>query len=153
MAQVEWGRSALLAIRRETLAAGENETGGVLLGPDFPDRFIISEAHGPGPRHVASTLHYEVDHAHLIEQIVDGESRGLVYHGEWHRHPTWLKRPSDGDLRAFRHNMEKNPQLSCVLIVLTTVENGAVGLHSFVLDRTGGLHAATNGGYVNSPGR
>lgn len=133
---VEMTDNALQAIRSETIRAGSLETGGGLFGNEQRNRFTVLEATGPGPHYGASGVHFTPNIALLHAQIDDAERRGLVYLGEWHRHPGSLTVPSDGDMQTFAHMLDRMP-VDSLLMVIATKNGLGIDLHAYVARRDG----------------
>ncbi|KKN46866.1 hypothetical protein LCGC14_0668780 [marine sediment metagenome] len=135
-ASVEMAGNALQAIRNETIRAGSLETGGGLFGNEQGNRFTVLEATGPGTHYDASDVHFTPNTEVLHRQIDDAERRGLVYLGEWHRHPGSLTVPSDGDMQTFAHMLDRMP-IDSLLMAIATKNGFGVDLHAYVVRRDG----------------
>lgn len=74
------------------------ETGGLLLGTELDDGRLITHATPPGPKaiHQQGMFQKDLDFSQAILNHL-AQKTGVDYVGEWHKHPPFLKRPSDGD--------------------------------------------------------
>jgi proteasome lid subunit RPN8/RPN11 len=126
--------SALKTIRNETIRAGFRETGGGLFGHENRGRFTALEATGPGPHYDASGIHFTPNTELLHRQIDDAEHRGLVYLGEWHRHPGSLTVPSNGDMLTFSLMLEQMP-VDSLLMGIATIDGLDVNFHAYAVQR------------------
>lgn len=133
---VEMAASALRTIQNETIWAGSLETGGGLFGKEQRNHFTVLEATGPGPHYDASVVHFSPNIEVLHAQIDDAERRGLVYLGEWHRHPGSLTVPSDGDMQTFARMLDQMP-IDSLLMAIATKNGFGVNLHAYVVRRDG----------------
>ena len=128
--------NALQAIRNETIRAGSLETGGALFGNEQMNRFTVLEATGPGTHYGASGVHFTPNTEVLHRQIDDAERRGLVYLGEWHRHPGTLTVPSDGDMWTFTQMLDQMPIHNLLMGIATRI-GSEVNFHAYVVQRDG----------------
>ncbi len=135
-ASVEMVSSALRTIQSETIKAGSLETGGGLFGKEQRNHFTVLEATGPGTHYDASDVHFTPNTEVLHRQIDDAERRGLVYLGEWHRHPGTLTVPSDGDMRTFAHMLDQMPIHNLLMGIATRI-GSEVNFHVYVVQRDG----------------
>lgn len=79
------------------------ETGGILLGHEYPDGgLIVTVAGVPGPSAVQSPTSFRRDPVHA-EALADTawQHNGSVWIGDWHTHPVGPFTPSDVDLAAY----------------------------------------------------
>jgi integrative and conjugative element protein (TIGR02256 family) len=90
------------------------ETGGILLGrgPGAYGVITIERAGDPGPKAERRADYFLRDLAHA-KQLADAawQENEAVWIGEWHTHPTGLKRPSPRDLVTYS-GLLADPELS-----------------------------------------
>ena len=117
----------LQKIRDITVNAGQFETGGLLLGDKKGDRdeYIISikKATGPGEKAEFSNHHFKPDmDSYKNELKAELHLNGLVYLGEWHKHPGAFDTPSCTDLETMQDITEEDDTKDLVAIIATTPE-------------------------------
>ena len=74
------------------------ETGGLLLGTTSDSNRLVTHATPPGPKaiHQEGMFGKDMDFSQAILNHL-AQKTGVDYVGEWHKHPPFLKRPSQGD--------------------------------------------------------
>ncbi len=80
-----------------------HETGGILLGHQYPDGGLtVTVAGDPGPQAVQTSRSFRRDAVHA-EALANGawQHDGSVWIGDWHTHPAGPHTPSDVDLTAY----------------------------------------------------
>jgi integrative and conjugative element protein (TIGR02256 family) len=112
-------------IRDITVDAGPFETGGLLLGEKkyVGNEYIITikKATGPGEKAQFSTHHYNPDIDHYREELLNElYLNGLVYIGEWHKHPGSFNEPSYTDLNTMIE-ITNDDQTKDIISAITTV--------------------------------
>lgn len=97
--------------REAPRSADLTETGGILLGHDRGDHFLVTTAGGPGPHPVREARRFLRDLAYS-KALADRAYRrdGSVWIGEWHTHPEGHPEPSDLDLTTYARHIE-DPRL------------------------------------------
>jgi molybdopterin/thiamine biosynthesis adenylyltransferase/proteasome lid subunit RPN8/RPN11 len=118
-------------IRQKSVLAGQCETGGLLLGSRQSVKgeksFIINLATGPGKRakHSISSFIPDVEY-YKKEMKFFLYQHGLIYLGEWHKHPGQLHVPSCTDLETMKQiTLEQDLQDILVGISTTLDFNGS----------------------------
>ena len=112
-------------IRQTAMASGRFETGGLLLGEkkiiDGQYSFIIRKTTGPGVNAEFSTHHFIPD-VDFYKQELKSELylNGLIYLGEWHKHPGSFDQPSCTDLKTMKDITEDDQTKDLVAIIATT---------------------------------
>jgi integrative and conjugative element protein (TIGR02256 family) len=89
----------------ESERAVPTETGGVLVGRNLGPHLLIEYATLPGPKaeHSPTSFRRDGDYTQAVLESIYESSGGISdYLGEWHSHPTGLKRPSPRDVRSIR---------------------------------------------------
>jgi len=112
-------------IRDITVDAGPFETGGLLIGEKkyVGNEYIITikKATGPGEKAQFSTHHYNPDIDHYREELLNElYLNGLVYIGEWHKHPGSSNEPSYTDLNTMIE-ITSDDQTKDIISAITTV--------------------------------
>lgn len=74
------------------------ETGGLLLGAALDNGRLITHATPAGPKAIHQEGMFQKD-LKFSQKILNhlAKKTGVDYAGEWHKHPSFLKRPSSGD--------------------------------------------------------
>ena len=112
-------------IRQTAMSSGSFETGGLLLGEkkiiDGQYSFIIRKTTGPGVNAEFSTHHFIPD-VDFYKQELKSELylNGLIYLGEWHKHPGSFDQPSCTDLETMKDITEDDQTKDLVAIIATT---------------------------------
>jgi len=114
-------------IRKITLKSGKNETGGLLLGEKklCGDSYLIliKKATGPGANAEFSPSHFSPDIDYYKSKMRFQLYRnGLVYVGEWHKHPGSFDQPSFTDLNTMKE-ITSNENTKDVVTIITTVSS------------------------------
>ena len=120
-------------IRDITVDAGPFETGGLLIGEKkyVGNEYIITikKATGPGEKAEFSTHHFIPDTYHYRKEMRNElYLNGLVYVGDWHKHPGSFDQPSYTDLNTMIE-ITSDDQTKDTISAITTVagENDGVG--------------------------
>lgn len=118
----------------------EKETGGILIGPDPTDEFVlVTSATGPGPdAKRASFASWETDTDYLNEMLKKAreENPAVNLRGFWHRHPGQMSHPSAQDLSEARKILQdtKHYKLDGKLIMpIVTVAQERVTIHTYFI--------------------
>lgn len=91
--------SVLRFIEEQVRAVPDHlETGGLLLGTALDNGRLVTHATPPGPKaiHQEGMFGKDLDFSQAILNHLATKT-GVDYVGEWHKHPPFLKRPSQGD--------------------------------------------------------
>jgi integrative and conjugative element protein (TIGR02256 family) len=121
-------RDAVDAIASEVARAGQNETGGLLLGwrrSDL-DLWAVARATGPGPGAIVSPTRLRLDTLHLQKEVDRSfaETNGEVsYLGDWHLHHENDPTPSGKDRLSIEELVER-PEIAVVRPLLIIVATG-----------------------------
>lgn len=102
--------SAHAVIETVTRAETEGrETGGILLGHQYPDgHLLVTVAGDPGPDAYRTRTAFRRDPAHARDLARDGYVQDRsVWIGDWHTHPDGPAHPSAVDVRAYRQAMDE----------------------------------------------
>lgn len=102
------------------------ETSGLLLGKIIDEKeYVILEVSDGGKNERRSWASVTPDKDYFDHKIEDAERRGLVYLGEWHKHPGYITHPSGGDNQTIKAIFKKCPQLSdfIMFIVINNHQN------------------------------
>ena len=93
-------------IRAFVKSAGSCEIGGAMVGFESKDgRLIITDIAGPGPKGKCLPFNVMIDgeHSQNFCDQAHRRSNGLWdFVGDWHCHPSFLIRPSEGDQQAMK---------------------------------------------------
>lgn len=120
---------AVDSIASEVAQAGQNETGGLLLGWERSDLdlWAVVQATGPGPGALASPTRVHLDTVHL-QQEVDrwfAETNGEVsYLGDWHLHHHEEDPTPSGKDRLSIEELAERPEIAMARPVLIIVGTG-----------------------------
>ena len=111
-------------IKEETLKYGSFETGGLLIGEKslMNDEYsiIVKKATGPGNNSQHSTHNFIPDVEHYQSEMrTELYRNGIVYIGEWHKHPGSFDEPSGTDLNTMKQ-ITSDDNTKDVLIVIST---------------------------------
>ena len=111
-------------IRKFTLRSGTNETGGLLLGKKIKtnNKYVISiqKATGPGLNADVGTYHFSPDIKHYKNEMrSELYMNGLIYIGEWHKHPGSFDRPSSTDLKTMRKITSDRTNKDMIVVIAT----------------------------------
>ena len=122
--RIEFPRHLRSRMRRQLIAAGPREIGGVLMGEQLaPGHFRIVEfstdADNGSNRHFVRRPEYHREALEAFFTRTGSEFCRFNYLGEWHSHPSFSVRPSQADVNAMRHLVEneKDINFSVLLIV------------------------------------
>ena len=96
----------------------EDETSGLLLGKISDEEYLITEVSDGGKNEKRSALSVSPDKDYFDQRIEEAERRGLVYLGEWHKHPGALTHPSSGDISTVKNIFEKCHNLKDFLMFI-----------------------------------
>jgi integrative and conjugative element protein (TIGR02256 family) len=112
-------------IRHTAILSGKFETGGLLLGEKkiIKDKysFIIKKATGPGSNAEFSTHHFIPDVEFYKKELKkELHLNGLIYLGEWHKHPGSYDEPSCTDLETMKEITTDDQTKDLVAIIATT---------------------------------
>ena len=115
-------------VRDTTINAGQFETGGLFLGEkaiiDGVYTIFIKKATGPGQRAEFSEHHFIPDRDHYQEQMrASLYLNGLVYIGEWHKHPGQFDRPSMVDLQTMKEITNEDTTKDIVTAISTVARS------------------------------
>jgi proteasome lid subunit RPN8/RPN11 len=105
-------RSALKTIFEECKKSPGRETGGALVGTFNEDRICVMEASGPGLDAVHTVASFSPDVYYLENFVKYYEERGFSFVGQWHKHPSYIERPSGGDIAQIMEIIKDNPHLN-----------------------------------------
>ena len=110
------------SLLRYCVDAGQNETGGILIGHYTPlrDQAVITQLTGPPPDSTAGPTWFVRGVTGLQRLINRAWRRRDFYLGEWHFHPFAAAEPSDRDRRQIL-DFAKNPNYRCPEPVLLVV--------------------------------
>lgn len=135
---------ALADIARFFSAAGDDETGGFLIGrySTEHDVAIVERATGPPHDSTASRTAFRRGVRGLRQMLARIWSKGQYHLGEWHRHPGAKPSPSGRDL-AQMLAFAKNEAYACPEPVLVVVAGSPSdpALSVCVVERDGGITA------------
>lgn len=109
-------------LKRELLAAGSNEIGGVLAAEQVGDGcFLVVDL---SVQRNGTSSHFErdpVQHREFIRRFherMGHRPEHFNYLGEWHSHPSFPATPSDVDLRQMQDLAEDEEQQSTFLVLM-----------------------------------
>lgn len=134
-------------IRQTAIASGRFETGGLLLGEkkiiNSEYAFIIRKATGPGSNAEFSSHHFKPDVDYYKEELrKELHLNGLIYLGEWHKHPGSFDEPSCTDLETMKDITSDDQTKDLVAIIATTLyqtrkkdQNQSVNINCFYYQR------------------
>ena len=114
-------------IRQIALSSGKYETGGLLLGEKKKVAgqyaFIVKKATGPGARAEFSTHHFIPDTDFYKSELKSElHLNGLIYLGEWHKHPGAFDSPSCKDLETMKEIASNDNTKDLMAIIVTMPE-------------------------------
>ena len=108
-----------------------NETSGLLLGKlENEKRYIIMEVTDGGKNEKRSWASVTPDKSYFNRRIEEAERKGLIYLGEWHKHPGSLINPSEGDIHSVQTIFGSCPQLPDFIMIIV-VQNPQKGYNFF----------------------
>jgi proteasome lid subunit RPN8/RPN11 len=109
-------------LRRELLAAGSNEIGGVLAAEQVGDgRFVVRAISVQRNGSYASFRRDPEQHRAFIRRFsvrTGNDPERFNYLGEWHSHPSFVAMPSGPDLQQMQALIEETEQTSTFLVLL-----------------------------------
>ena len=117
--------SAMECIRSEAIKYGQYETGGLLMGEKIMLKddysIFLKKATGPGSMSEHGT-HYFKPNLDFYKDEMSKElyRNGLIYIGEWHKHPGMFDEPSCTDLETMKQITEDDNTKDVVAIIATT---------------------------------
>ena len=129
-------QKAIDIIRSESSKSGKNETGGLLLGEKklINNKYVIivNEATGPGSDSKAGQHYYITDRKYMQSQLRSFlNQKGLVYVGEWHKHPAGMTSPSLQDLYTMKEIVSEDITKD-ILTIISTEDDTTVPDESIV---------------------
>lgn len=122
MIDVVLNSRCLRKLRRELLAAGSNEIGGVLAAEQVADgRFLVVDL---SVQRNGTSSHFArdpVQHREFIKRFhkrMGHRPERFNYLGEWHSHPSYPATPSEEDFRQMQALVEDEEQKSTFLVLM-----------------------------------
>ena len=111
-------------IKEETLKYGSFETGGLLIGEksmmNNEYSIVVRKATGPGNKSQHSTHNFIPDVEHYQSEMrTELYRNGIIYVGEWHKHPGAFDQPSGTDLDTMKQ-ITSDDNTKDVLAVIAT---------------------------------
>lgn len=131
--------SSIQQMVSECLKAGQNETGGILIGSysDDGSTAIIMEATTRPADSLAGRTTFQRGVKGLRSLLHSRWKTGLYYVGEWHFHPGGTPEPSGDDVESMR-SIAANPYYQClepIMIILGGNPAGSYSLSASVFPR------------------
>lgn len=122
MIEVVLNSRCVRQLRRELLAAGSNEIGGVLAAEQVADgRFLVVDLSVQRNGTSSHFLRDPVQHRHFIKGFhkrMGHEPERFNYLGEWHSHPSYPAIPSNEDIYQMQALVEDKEQRSTFLVLM-----------------------------------
>ena len=125
--------SVIDTIKKETLKYGSFETGGLLIGEKalLNDEYVITvkKATGPGNNSQHSTHQFIPDIAHFKKEMrTELYRNGIIYLGEWHKHPGSFDEPSMTDLNTMKE-ITRDDNTKDIIAVIATKPDSIGGVN------------------------
>jgi [CysO sulfur-carrier protein]-S-L-cysteine hydrolase len=121
--RLEFPASLRSRMRKNLIAAGRREIGGVLMGEQLaPGEFrlvdySVDSTSGSGAHFVRRPEH----HREALEAFFErtGDYSRFNYVGEWHSHPSFAAYPSRSDIEAMCRIVEDEPEIDFSVLLIT----------------------------------
>ena len=119
-------------IKEETLKYGSFETGGLLIGEksmmNNEYSIIVRKATGPGNKSQHSTHNFIPDVEHYQSEMrTELYRNGIIYVGEWHKHPGAFDQPSGTDLDTMKQITSDDNTKDVLAVIATKPEYNGNG--------------------------
>lgn len=137
-------KEAAKVIEDTALRHPYEESGGLLLGIIKGGEYYVLKATDGGPMSEHGAASFTPDLEYITKKIEEEEDKGLVFLGEWHRHPGNMTHPSGGDVHAVRSYFDNNSQLDDYLMIIVNLMRVLIDVHSFLFYRNGNYREIRN---------
>lgn len=127
--------AALTTLQKFKQQNGDNEAGGILLGREYPGKYILIDAVSvPCSQDRAGRTWFERSCTvaqQLVNEAWEHSNGERIYLGEWHSHPEEHPRPSSRD-RAMIRNMfrESKMEIDFLLLIIIGQATNWIGMET-----------------------